>query len=85
MDPVGGVGLFCVADCDMTGGKNAAESGGVFPGGPTSFGVGMGMGTYGSGGGIGISFGAPIGGGRKNMDKPAKLWKEITLSKGSVN
>ncbi len=50
-----------------------------------SVGVGMGMGTYGSGGGIGISFGAPIGGGRKNMDKPAKLWKEITLSKGSVN
>jgi hypothetical protein len=46
-----------------------------------SLSVGAGMGTYGSGGGVGLSFGIPIGGNRKNMDKPIKLWKEITLAK----
>jgi hypothetical protein len=57
-------------------------SGGSSKGSGVSVGVGMGMGTYGSGGGVGVSFGGPIGGNRKTMDKPAKIWKEFTLSKG---
>ncbi len=65
---------------------NVPEQAGERRGGGLSIGGGLGFGSFGTGGGVGLSIGTGslgrIGGGNRN-GKPSRIWKEVVLARGA--